>query len=426
MNPRTWKHLTGIVLAALAVLALGILLASACGKEPSGETTYYCPMHPTYTSDRPGDCPICNMKLVPKPESDEHAGHGASAVDGMAGVTVDAHGRALAGIQTAVAERRPLARRIRTVGNVLPDESRIRHVHTRIDGYVEKLFVSSTGQFVRQGDPVLAIYSPELLASQEEFLRARAAAARFAQSEIPEVRRGGEDLLQSARQRLRLFEVPESFIAALEESGVAQRTVTLLAHVSGFVTQKNVLEGQHVEPGTELYTVTDLSRVWVEADFYENEARFVEAGRAATVTLPYETSAALPGVVSYVYPFLERETRTLRVRFEFANPDLRLKPSMYVDVSLQIDAPPGVVVPASAVLDSGLRKIVFVETEPNRFEPREVQVGMRNGEGIEITAGVEEGEAVVVKANFLLDSESRLRGAFSGAKGSGHEHGGTP
>lgn len=454
MRPTTFPRGARTALALLALLILGLALVIAgCSEKEAGAGAYYCPMHPTYVSDRPGDCPICNMRLVPRQaadstqqamhgsgaatpggmESGAHDGHVATPrgempaadVPGMSTVSIDARGRQLAGIQTAVAQRAPLLQSVRTAGIVLADETQVRHIHTRIDGFVEKLHVAAIGQFVRHGDPLLEIYSPELLASQEEFLRVRETAARFATSELPEVRKGGADLLQAARRRLELYEVPESFIAALERSGKVQRTVTLEAHVSGYVTVKSVAEGMHVTPGADLYTVTDLSRIWVEADFYENEATLVRVGQEARLRPSYAPSREIMGRVSYVYPYLDPSTRTLKVRFEFPNPDLVLKPAMFVDVTLAVDSPPVVTVPESAILDSGMRRLVFVEVQANRFEPRLVVVGRRSGEMAEIVSGVDAGEAVVVRANFLLDSESRLRGALSGMGGA-HQHGKTP
>ncbi|HZL83951.1 MAG TPA: efflux RND transporter periplasmic adaptor subunit [Candidatus Krumholzibacteria bacterium] len=432
-----------------SVVILSLLAFAGCGKPDTTAGEYYCPMHPTYVSDHMGDCPICNMRLVLRSAPDstalaEHsaarhkpgagtrdpgsgpaAGSHGAGVPGMAPVTLDANARELAGIQTAVATLDTVARSIRTVGTVVPDETRVRHIHTRIDGYVEKLYVATTGQFVRKGEPVLDIYSPELLATQEEYLQAREAAARLAGSSIPEVQKGAEELKVAARRRLELFEVPESFIIDLERRGTAHPHVTMEALVSGYVTGKEVREGQHVTPGAELYTVTDLSRLWVEADFYENEASLVRAGQMAALSLPFASGRTLAAHVTYVYPFLEAATRTLKVRFDVPNDDLALKPSMYVDVVLAVDAAPSVSVPASAVLDSGVRKIVFVETQPNHFEPRVVEIGLRSADRVEVVSGVRAGEHVVVRANFLLDSESRLRGALSGTSDD-HPHAGEP
>jgi RND family efflux transporter MFP subunit len=302
---------------------------------------------------------------------------------------------------------------------VAPDESRIRHIHTKTSGWIEKLFVTALGQDVRAGQPLLSIYSPQLLATQEEFLRAREAAARFANSSLPEVRQGGADLLEAARRRLELLDVPRGFIAQLEKTGRAQRTVTLYAPVSGYVTGKEIYEGMQVGPEVDLLTITDLSRVWVEADFYEYESRALTLGKTASVTLPYDPGVRLTGRVTYVYPTLDAQSRTLKARLEFSNRRLVLKPGMYVDVVPEAEATEGVVVPDSAVIDSGLRKVVFVEKD-GRLEPREVAVGSRGEGQAVILSGIAAGERVAVRANFLLDSESRLRAAVAGL--GGHEH----
>jgi RND family efflux transporter MFP subunit len=268
------------------------------------------------------------------------------------------------------------------------------------------------------------MYSQELLASQQEFLRARETAAKFAASELPEVRRGGEELLQSAEQRLRLFDVPEDFIEVLKRTGQPQRAVTLLAPVSGFVTAKEVFEGQQVEPGMELFTITDLSRVWIEADVYEYEARSVHVGQEGKVTLPYDPGRQLVGRVTFIYPTLNPDSRTLRVRLEFANGDFALKPAMFANIELPVDATEGVVIPDSAVIDTGERQIVFVSRGDGRFEPREVKLGVRSSGKAQVLSGVAAGDQVVTRANFLLDSESQLRAAIAGMKKtSDHQHG---
>jgi RND family efflux transporter MFP subunit len=418
---------------------------------------YTCPMHPNVVSDKPGQCPECGMDLVPvsqvaqaKPAApsgerkilyyrnpmdprvtspvpakdsmgmdyvpvyaDEAAAAG-TAVPGMASIDIGAEGLRLTGVQTAPAVQERLVRTIRTVGSVMADETRIRHVHTKISGWVEKLFVNFTGQMVREGDPLLTIYSRELLASQEEFLRAKQAAARFAASDIPEVRKGGEDLVQAARRRLQLFDVPESQIAELDRTGTPQRTVMLPSPVSGFVTVKNTFEGQEIDPSMDLFTITDLSRVWIEADFYEYEARALRPGETGRLTLPYDNRNSLSGRISYIYPTVNPDTRTLRVRFDFPNPGFALKPAMFVDVELNVDSGPGIVVPDSAVIDTGERQVVFVATAPGRFEPRLVKVGARSLGRAQVLSGLSAGDQVVIRANFLLDSESRLRAVIAG------------
>jgi membrane fusion protein, copper/silver efflux system len=373
---------------------------------------YRNPMNPKITSPVPMKDEM-GMDYVPV-YAEEASGREAG-VPGLAAVQVNAEGLLLAGVQTEPAVRERIAHTIRTVGSVTADETRIRHVHTKIAGWVEKLYINFTGQQVRAGEPILSLYSPVLLASQEEFLQAREVAARFASSAIPEVRSGGDDLVSAARRRLRLFDVPESFIEELERTGKPQRTVTLLAPVSGFVTTKGTFEGQQVEPGMELFTITDLSRVWIEADFYEYEARDLRLGEEANFSLPYEPGAVLTGRIAYIYPTLNPEARTVRVRFDFPNPGLALKPGMFANVELAVRGHEGIVIPASAVIDTGERQVVFVSLGGGRFAPRQVTLGARGGGKAEVLSGVAAGEQVVVRANFLLDSESQLRSAIAGA-----------
>ena len=471
MNRRRSRSLvrlaSGLLLAG--ALTAGVL-AAGCGRNTGGGSAadhqalhYTCPMHPSYVSDRPGDCPICGMKLVPveakKPPApagssgtagaaaggprrilhyrnpmdpsvtspvpmkdpmgmdyvpvyaDEAAAGGG--VEGHASVEVSPDELKLAGLQTAVARRGTMARTIRTVGEVKADETRVSMVHLKVSGWVERLFVNLTGQAVRKGQPLLSIYSPQLLATQAEFLSARESALRFAQSDVPEVRRGGEDLLEAARQRLLLFDVPQSLIETLERTGQPQRTVTLDAPASGFVTAKDVYAGTQVEPGATLFMLTDLSRVWVEGEVYEYEAALVRLGQRARVTLSYDPSHAYAGRIGYIYPYLNPDTRTLRVRFEFDNPGLVLKPGMYVTVELDAQAAEGVLIPDAAILDAGPRQIVYVKVGEGRYEPRQVTVGLRGDGQAQILAGVKAGEVVVDRANFLLDSESRLRAAIA-------------
>jgi membrane fusion protein, copper/silver efflux system len=388
-------------------------------------------MHPTYVSDSPGDCPICGMRLVaitdarppsnatdltalaPKQVSDGGNDTPAETTpQGLVAIDVDEVGLRLAGVRTQLAERGAIERTIHAAGVVRPDETRVRHVHTKVTGWVEKLFVNFTGEPVRKGQPILTLYSQELLASQQEYLRAREAAKGLAQSDYAAARQGADDMQTAARRRLELFDVPASFMTQLDRSGVAQRTVTLLAPASGIVTGKQAFEGHQVDPGMELFTVSDLSHVWIEADVFENEANAVHVGDKAKISLPYESGAPVSGVVKYIYPYLNPDTRTLKVRFEFLNPGLKLKLDAYLNVDIPVQSDQGVIIADSAILDTGLRRIVFVTTRPGHFEPREVKVGIASDGRAQILSGVHEGEAVAIKANFLLDSESRLRAAL--------------
>ena len=396
----------------------------------SPSQVWVCPMESCGTvTDQPGRCPKCGMKLVPKDAKDVDRlpepsaapvpapPPTASAVPGLAPVQADAAAQRLAGVQTVVARRDTLRRTVRAVGRVLADETRIRRVHTRIAGWVDKLFVDFTGQVVKKGKPILAIYSQELMAGQEEYLRAREAAKKLGASSLPEVRKGGEELVAAARRRLELLDVPKGFLDELDRTGRSQRSVVLLAPSSGVVTAKQVYEGQQVDPGTELFTVTDLSHVWIEADLHENEAGRVHVGDEATLALASDPGARLTGRVKFVWPVLNPETRTLKVRFEFDNPDGALKPGMFADVDLALDAAAGVVVPDAAVMDTGTRQVVFVDAGDGRFEPRDVKVGLRADGRAVVVDGLRDGERVVAAANFLLDSESRLRAALAPAGG---------
>ncbi len=377
---------------------------------------YRNPMNPAVTSPAPAKDEM-GMDYIPVYAGE--AGAAGGNVPGLAPVTLPVEGIALAGVRTAEAVMEPVRAEIRAVGRVVTDETRVRRIQSKVEGWVERLHVNFIGQSVRQGEPVMSIYSPELLAGQEEYLQAREAASRMAASSDPETKAGGERILQAARRRLELFDVPASFLAELERSGKAQRAVTLVAPVSGFVTAKEVLEGQKIEAGMELFTVSDLSQVWVEADVYEYEAGRLKPGVEATLALPYDPGKDFPVKVAYVQPVLNADTRTIKVRFDVPNQSLFLKPGMFTDVTFRLDAGEGVTVPDSAVMDTGARQVVFVEKGEGRFEPRLVKAGVRAGGKAQIVSGLVAGERVVIGANFLLDSESRLQAVIQKMTGTG-------
>jgi RND family efflux transporter MFP subunit len=395
------------------------LVAAKQEAQPSAQSKerkiiyYRNPMDPKVTSPVPVKDSM-GMDYVPVYE--EQSELSQEAAEGLAIVTVSAEGLNLAGVQTEAATAGGISYSVRTIGIVTADETRIRHIHTKITGWIEKLYVNFTGQLVRQGEPIMSIYSPELLASQEEYLRARQAKKELGSSALPDVQRGGEELQQAARRRLELFDVPQVFIEQLESSGKTQREVTLFAPVSGYITAKQIYEGAQVEPGMELFTVTDLSKIWIEADFYEYEARFLTLGMKAIFTMPYYPGKELTGRVAYIYPYVNTQTRTLKVRFDFENKDLSLKPGMFVNVDLLLESKDGVVIPDSAVMDTGVRQVVYVDLSDGRFAPRQVKVGVRHGGKAQILSGVQAGERVVIKGNFLLDSESRIRAVIQQAK----------
>lgn len=387
--------------------------SSAPGAD-GGHALWACPMDPEVFSDKPGRCPKCGMKLEPKlatneapTPADEHA-----AVPGLAPIDVSAEGLRLAGVRTAIAEQGKIARTIRAVGVVRADETRIRHVHTKISGWIEKLYVNFTGEPVASGRPILSIYSQELLAAQHEYLQAKNGAGTLQKSDFTAVREGADDMVTAARRRLELLDVPKRQLDELERTGSASRTVVLTAPVGGVVMSKNVFEGQQVDPGMELFTITDLSRVWVEGDIYESESSSVHVGQLGTITFVNAPETAIKAPIKYIYPYLNAETRTLRVRFVLPNPESTFKLESYVNVEIPVESAEGAIVPDSAIMDTGVRQIVFVNTQAGHFEPRLVKVGIRAEGRAQIKSGVSPGERVAIKANFLLDSESRLRAAL--------------
>lgn len=418
------RRQTLILGVSLALLLLPLACSGAGERGPI--VRYHCPMHPTMISDRPGDCPICGMRMVPIDEerTDETppapAAHPPSgdkkAIPGLSTVQVSSRRQQLIGMKTSLVARAPFRRVIRTVGRVTYDETRLKNVHAKISGYVEKLQANATGTLVRQGQPLLEIYSPELLASQQEYLVALRARARTAGSSVPSVAASGDELAASARRRLELFDLAEEQILALESTGQAQRTVSLKAPISGYVIERHVTQGDRIDPHDRLLSLADLSRVWVMAAVYEYELPFVHEGQSASVTLSYFAGKTFEGRVSLVYPVLDAQTRTAQVRLELPNPELLLKPEMYAEVFLEADLGERLALPETAVIESGERSIAFVDRGEGFFEPRELGIGLRLEDLYEVTSGVAEGERVLTSGNFFVDSESKLEAALAAAQ----------
>jgi Cu(I)/Ag(I) efflux system membrane fusion protein len=335
-------------------------------------------------------------------------------------VNVSPDKQQLVGIRTAVAEIRPLVKKIRTVGIVTYDETKVAQVFSKVDGWVEKLFVNYTGKLVEKGQPLFTFYSPELVSTQEEYLLALRARETLGSSSLKEISMGSASLLEAARRRLTLWDISEEQIAELEKNGQPQRTLTFFAPMSGFVIKKDAFQGMKVMPDKELYTIVDLSTVWVNVDIYEFELAPIRVGQKASITLSYYPGRTFGGKVSWISPVLDEKTRTAKIRLEFSNRDFLLKPEMYVNAEIEIDGGRKLAIPDEAVLDSGIRKVVFIDKGDGRFAPAEVKLGGKYDNYYEVLAGLSPGERIIASASFLLDSESRLSeamGAMAGMPG---------
>lgn len=326
------------------------------------------------------------------------------------GIMVDPVKQQLIGLRIAEATYRPMEKTIRTVGRVEYDERKVKQINTKIDGWIEHLYVDFTGQLVKKGDPLFTIYSPELVSTQEEYLLALQAKKQIGSSPFSRVAAAGNSLLEAVRRRLLLWDITQEQIDELERSEKPTKTLTLVSPIDGFVIDKMALEGMRVEPSMVLYKIANLSTVWVYADIYEYELPLVKVGQQATVRLSYSPGQTFRGQVIYIYPYLDSKTRTAKVRLELPNTGaLRLKPGMFADVELKVSMGRRLAVPHEAILDSGTRQIVFVEKGEGHFEAKEVTLGLRVDDQHEILSGLSPGTRIVVSANFFLDSESKLR-----------------
>jgi Cu(I)/Ag(I) efflux system membrane fusion protein len=323
----------------------------------------------------------------------------------------------LIGVKFGTVEMRPLEKVIRTVGRIDYDEKRIVIVSLKVGGWIEDLYVDFTGRFVRKGEPLLTIYSPELVSTQEEYLLALKAKKSLTKSPFPEVAGSGDSLAESAKRRLKLWDITDEEIQKLEESGQSKKTLTLYAPFSGFVLEKSAYKGMNVMPGMALYKLADLSVVWLYADIYEYELPFVRLGQDASIQLSYIPGEMFRGKAIYIYPSLNPETRTAKVRFEFPNPHEKLKPEMYANVEIKVHLGQRLAVPEGAIIDTGIRQLAIVDKGSGYFEPREVKVGAKVDNYYEVIKGLKAGERVVTSANFLIDSESKLKEAVGGMAG---------
>jgi Cu(I)/Ag(I) efflux system membrane fusion protein len=366
------------------------------------------------TATKPGGTEMEEMKGMTM-ESIQKEGKMQEVAPGTVQITPER--QQLIGVKFGTVEMKPLEKIIRTVGRIDYDEKRIVTVSLKIGGWIEDLNVDFTGRFVRKGEPLLTIYSPELVSTQEEYLLALRAKKSLTKSPFPEVAGSGETLAESAKRRLKLWDITDDEIKALEDSGQSKKTLTLYAPFSGFVLEKAAYKGMNVMPGMVLYKLADLSVVWLYADIYEYELPFIRLGQEATVQLSYIPGETFRGKAIYIYPSLNPETRTAKVRFEIPNSHERLKPEMYANVEIKIRLGQKLAVPEGAIIDTGLRQLAIVDKGSGYFEPREVKVGSKVEGYYEVIKGLKAGERVVTSANFLIDSESKLKEAVGGMAG---------
>ena len=469
---------TALWLAALVLVGV----VAGCGRSDSSiantDQKYHCPMHPTYVSDRAGDCPICNMKLVlikqdkqppaktppqrdyqPKlgeyfctmqcpgsitnqpgrcPECgmnlvlmDEQRAKAMAAeqetavqpppVPGRISIRISPDKRQMIGLRLAQVEKRPLTNTVRATAVVTHDETRYARVAPRFGGWVRKVHVNFTGAPVVKGQPLFTVYSPELFSAQNEYLIAWRGLQQLRPNAPLDQRESATNLLNSAPRRLELWEVGEAEIRALEQHGTADDEMVFRAPLSGYVVRKSAVQGKAFMAGESLYELADLLRVWLEAWIVESDMPLMRPGLQATITFPSLGNRTFTAPITFIYPSIDPQTRRGRVRLELDNPNHLLRPDMWASVEIQIPLGERLLIPASAVIDTGQRFIAFVDGEDEHLQPREVKVGFKTDDYYEVLEGVKEGEKVVTRALFLVDSESQLKAAIVGM-GSGGEH----
>ncbi len=457
------KHKWKIIIAVIAVLVTGgyfLISYLPMGHEShqvEQKQLYTCPMHPQIVRDKPGECPICGMKLVtiknekkhkekktmyrssmnPKEVSDkpgkdsmgmemvpfEIGGEEDDSItpSGLAPVAITKDKREMIGLSFEEVKIRNIRREIRASVRIVPDETRQFRVMTKVSGWVEKLYVNQTGQFVKRGSPLLSVYSPELLSAQQEYLSTVKARRKLKDELDPEMPGSMDEIEKATHERLRLLDISDAQIERIRAGGRVERAVTLHAPSSGYVTEKMVLQGQKIMMNDALMVIVDLSRVWGEIDIHETDLPYVKIGMPVEVTLSYWQGKSFKGRISFLNPFMDPESRVLKARIEIPNTGLVLKPNMYGDAVLSYTVGKKLAVSEQAVMQTGVRNYVFIEGKGDLIVPDEVKIGTRSSDGYyEVISGLKGGEKVVTSANFLIDSESSLKAAFKSASGQQH------
>ncbi len=407
---------TSMVLIAIAAFAAGLMVAFWFSSPDTGQVAtqpaetkreplfYRSPMNPDVTSDVPAKGPM-GMDYIPVYADDEASGPpGTVSIDPVTIQNI--------GVRTAIAKVGTIARQIHTLGRVDYDEQRITRLHPKTQGWVEELRIGTTGAAIDNDEILLSIYSPQLVSSQREYLLALNNLETLGDSPFEDVRRGAAELVETSLERLRLMDVPEHQIQELTDSREVSKFLHIHSPANGIVVNVGVRNGQFITPQTEMYMIADLSAVWVFVDIFEEELPWVNVGDQAEMRVTAVPGSVLTGELTSIYPYEDRNTRTIKAPLEFDTKDLLLKPNTFADVTIQASPRENVViVPSEAIVRSGLREQVFVVREPGKFEPRLVEIGLSGGGFTEIRSGIAGGEEVVVSAQFLIDSESKLREA---------------
>jgi Cu(I)/Ag(I) efflux system membrane fusion protein len=385
---------------------------------------FYCPMGAEHVQDQPGKCPKCGMNLVEKKEAPAgHEGHAASTttapVPGRISISLSADKRQMIGLALSKIEKRGLTNTVRTTAVVMHDESRYARIAPRFGGWVRKLHVNFTGAPVAKGQPLFTVYSPELFSTENEYLIAWRGIQQLKADAPAEQRTAGTNLLASSRRRLELWQIGDDEIRALEQRGTASDEMPFRSPIAGHVVAKMAVEGKSFMAGESLFDVADLSHLWLDAWVFEADLPLMKLGLQATVTFPYLGNKTFAAPITFLYPHIDPQTRRGRVRLELDNPEHLLRPDMWASVTIQIPLGEKVLIPASSVIDTGQRFIVFADGEDWHLQPRELKVGFKTDDYYEVIAGVKEGERVVTRALFLVDSESQLKAAIAGMGGAG-------
>lgn len=474
--------MTAKKLFVLPLIALALVFAfTGCKKSDSAKAgqKYHCPMHPTYIADKPGDCPICGMKLVlikddkaaakPATPSDDkiaqvkpgqfycpmaaehvqdkpgecpkcgmklvekkeapvgHEGHAtattATPVPGRIAISLSADKKQLIGLTTALVEKRDLVQPIRTTATFEHDETKLARIAPRFGGWVRELKVNFTGQRIEKGEPLLTVYSPELYSAGTEYLLAYQRFEQLKNNTSDPQYDSARRLLESARRKLSLWEIGEQEVRELEQSGKPTDELLLRSPVSGHVLTKTAVAGRSFMAGDTLYEIADLSHLWLRAYVFEFELPLIKVGQKGRAILPYLGNKTYESEVTFVYPHIEQQTRRAQIRLELDNPKHELRPQMWANVELDASYGNVLTVPASALIDTGPRYVAFVQRADDHLEPREVKIGAKTDDYYEVKDGLKEGETVVIRALFLVDSESQLKAAISGmGAAGGHQH----